>query len=75
MSDTNIIAEAPTLNAEQRRIERNRRNTQRIKHQYQNDENFRNKMKENSKRRYARMKDLIAMATNAGLSLTQTPPS
>jgi muramoyltetrapeptide carboxypeptidase LdcA involved in peptidoglycan recycling len=73
MNDTNIIAEAPTLNAEQRRVERNKRNTERIKHQYQNDETFRQKMKDNSKRRYARMKDLIALATNAGLSLT--PPS
>ena len=60
------------LTAEQKRAERNKKNTERIKNLYHNDADFRNKMKENSKRRYASMKEIIQKAVDAGLLEEQT---
>lgn len=57
--------------AEAKRIERNRKNTDRIKKRYSEDPEFRDKMKENSKKRYTEMKEIIRKATEAGI-LTQT---
>jgi hypothetical protein len=57
--------------AEAKRIERNRKNTERIKKRYNEDPEFKNRMKENSKRRYTEMKDIIRKAQDAGI-LNQT---
>ena len=70
MSD-NAVDMTEALTAEQKKAERNRKNTERIKNLYHNVTDFRNKMKENSKRRYASMKDIIQKAEAAGL-LQQT---
>lgn len=57
--------------AEAKRIERNRKNTDRIKKRYSEDPEFRDKMKENSKKRYTIMKEIIRKAAEAGL-ITQS---
>lgn len=57
----------PVDDKEQKRIERNKKNTDRIKKLYHDNEDFRNKMKENSKKRYALMKEAMSKAMSAGL--------
>ena len=61
------MSDTVELTTEQKRVERNKKNTERIKNLYHNDEDFRTKMKENSKRRYKIMKDIIQKASEAGL--------
>ena len=53
--------------AEAKRLERNRKNTDRIKKRYSEDPEFRDKMKENSKKRYTEMKEIVRKASEAGL--------
>jgi len=53
--------------AEAKRIERNRKNTDRIKRRYSEDPEFRDKMKENSKKRYTEMKEIVRKAHEAGI--------